>query len=128
MIFKQNFPILVPPNFWTTQLLRETPGAPLTKERGSELAWNLASMLIRSRRGGEDHKRGSMEWNQWIGHGGCSEYGGGSESGAIFLSHFFFSRAESGPSNDIGKTRDAIDSKAECQTPHWPVAANHYGV
>ena len=46
MIFEQNFPILVPPNFWTTQLDLEPTGAPLTKARGSELALTPFSMLI----------------------------------------------------------------------------------
>lgn len=42
MMFRQNLPTLVPPNFWTTQLLRERAGAPLTMASGSEL---LGSML-----------------------------------------------------------------------------------
>jgi hypothetical protein len=42
MMFRQNLPTLVPPNFWTTQLLRERAGAPLTMASGSDL---LGSML-----------------------------------------------------------------------------------
>lgn len=66
IIFKQNLPTLVPPNFWTTQLLLGAGGAPLTMDRGSALARIPFSMVEGS--GGSDRDR-TRRRALWKGHG-----------------------------------------------------------
>lgn len=57
IMLKQNFPTLVPPNFWMTQLFFWPPGEPLSIDSEAELAGGLLSMVKVYNNEGQPHNR-----------------------------------------------------------------------